>query len=298
MSSLVIELQSEITSPGCDIVNILRKAHLIAAKLHLIEFDQWISYELNGYPNQKIIPSYRLVCGVLKALNPYRGWIPTMISNPELEKSICEKKVPNSISEIIDLCEQANTGLIFEFSGEQLEFFNKLFDAPLPMQYSLYVPSSRVKDIVEKVKNTVLEWTIKLESEGILGEGMKFNDTEKKSAQHIPQTVNNYYGTTSVVNGSTQNMQIVSGSDDEVTFTYEKAKDAVEEIRASISNDNISDDDQKTALEILSEINDKIGQEKKPTIIKSGLVGLKDFLINAGAGIAAGLIQAKIQGMF
>ncbi len=46
-------------------------------------------------------------------------------------------------------------------------------------------------DIIEKVKNTVLEWTLKLEEEGVLGEGMRFSDKEKQNAKALPQTVNN-----------------------------------------------------------------------------------------------------------
>ena len=41
-----------------------------------------------------------------------------------------------------------------------------------------------------------------------------------------------------------------------------------------------------------------ISQEKNPSVIKALLVGLKDFLINAGGSLAAGLIQAKNQGLF
>ena len=48
MSSIVIDLQDEILSSNCDIVQILRRAHVIAVKLGLKEFDQWISYELNA----------------------------------------------------------------------------------------------------------------------------------------------------------------------------------------------------------------------------------------------------------
>ena len=46
MSSIVIDLQDEILSSDCDIVQILRRAHVIAVKLGLKEFDQWISYEV------------------------------------------------------------------------------------------------------------------------------------------------------------------------------------------------------------------------------------------------------------
>ena len=40
MGSIVLELQNEIVSSNCDVVNILRKAHLIASKLKLNDFDQ------------------------------------------------------------------------------------------------------------------------------------------------------------------------------------------------------------------------------------------------------------------
>lgn len=297
MSSIVIDLQNEITSSECDVVIILRRAHVIAVKLGLKEFDQWISYELNGYPNQESCPDYRKVRGVLKAFNPYHGWIPTLISDAELEKAICEKRVPNSISEIITLCKNAENGLISEFSGEQLELFNRMFDSPLPMRYALHVSGASVMDIIEKVKNTILEWTLKLEEEGVLGEGMRFSDEEKQTAKSMPQTVNNYYGATNVINGPSEGMQIVSGNEN-VTFSYDKANTAVSEIETAISQEQLQCEDKDAALEMLSEIRDKITQEKKPSVIKALLVGLKDFLINAGGSLAAGLIQAKIQGLF
>lgn len=152
-------------------------------------------------------------------------------------------------------------------------------------------------DIVEKVKNAILEWTLKLEDEGILGEGMRFSDEEKQTAQTLPQTVNNYYGATNVINAPSESMQIVSGNES-VTFSYDKANTAVSEIESAISQEQMKTEDKDTALEMLSEIKDKISQEKKPSVIRALLVGLKDFLINAGGSLAAGLIQAKIQGLF
>ena len=49
MSGLVLDLQQELLQESCDVLNVLRKAHLIAAKLKLSEFDAWIMSELNGY---------------------------------------------------------------------------------------------------------------------------------------------------------------------------------------------------------------------------------------------------------
>lgn len=79
---------------------------------------------------------------------------------------------------------------------------------------------------------------------------------EKVCAINIFQTVNNYYGNTSVINSPSDNVQIVSGSENTVSFSYGKVN------------------------------------------LKSALVGLQDFLINTGANVAAGLIQAIMQGLF
>ena len=200
MSSIVIDLQDEILSSDCDIVQILRRAHVIAVKLGLKEFDQWISYELNGYPDQNACPDYRKIRGILKAFNPYHGWIPAVITDGELETVICEKKISNSISEIITLCKNPESRLVYEFPGDQVEHLDRLFGSPLPMRYAPHISTASVMDIIEKVKNTILEWTLKLEEEGVLGEGMRFSDKEKQTAMALPQTVNNYYGATNVIN--------------------------------------------------------------------------------------------------
>ena len=86
MRSIVLDLQQEVISQDCDIVNALRKAHLIAVKLGLEEFDKWISCELNGYKEGDIIPEYRKVKGILKAFYQFKGWIPVTITDIQKRK--------------------------------------------------------------------------------------------------------------------------------------------------------------------------------------------------------------------
>ena len=70
---------------------------------------------------------------------------------------------------------------------------------------------------MERVKNTILEWTLQLESEGILGENMQFNISEKERAQSIPQTINNYYGNTNVINSAVEYSDIVAGDSNTIS---------------------------------------------------------------------------------
>ena len=111
-------------------------------------------------------------------------------------------------------------------------------------------------DIIEKVKNTILEWTLKLEEEGVLGEGMRFSDKEKQTAKALSQTVNNYYGATNVINAPSKGMQIVSGNE-HVTFSYDQARAAISKIEAAISQEQLKSEDKDAALEMLTEIPDK-----------------------------------------
>lgn len=213
---------------------------------------------MNGYPDKESCPEYRKVRGTLKYFNQYYGWYPIIIPNNEIEKLICERKMSNSISEIVSLSDSPENNLIAELSGGESAFLDKHCNMLIPQRYALHISSTAVKDIEEKVKNAILEWTLKLEEEGIVGENMMFTEKEKDCATNIPQTVNNYYGPTSVINSSSGNAQIVSGNGNTVSFTYDKVKDIVDEVEKSINASNLSKYDTETVIELLSDIKSKI----------------------------------------
>lgn len=296
MSSIVLDLQAELVSSECDILSSLRKAHIIATKLKLVDFDWWIQKELNGYDSEEETPEYRKVRGTLRAFNPYRGWIHVNIGYQDLEDTICVRKMCDSISVLIGLYNNANE-VIINFPGEALKALHNLFKSYLKMQYVLFIDKSHIKGIIDSVQDTLLQWTLKLEEEGITGEGLKFSEKEKAIAKAIPQTVNNYYGTTSVINAPISNSQIVSGKNNNATFNYSLASDSISEIEVAINSSEMTPENKSTALELTEEIKEKIDNKKKPSIIRSALAGLKDFVVSVGAGAVVAVIEAKMQGL-
>ena len=297
MSSIVLELQQELLQKDCDVLQVLRKAHVIAIKLKLNEFDEWIQSELNGYKtNQELIPEYRQIRGQLKAWNPYHGWVTVIMQNSKLEKNICYHKMADPIGDIIELYSKSNGNLIMTFSAEVAAKLDSWTDAPFSTNYSLHVSNHLLKSIIDKVINCLMEWTLKLEENGIIGENMTFNETESATAKEIPQQVNHYYGT--VIHGNISRSQIVSGDNNTIAYNAKAVADAVKEIRESLEQEMISGEDMESAVELLDEISDKIEQNKKPGIIKSALIGLKDFVLAVGADVTAALITAKMQGLF
>lgn len=263
MSSIVLQLQQELISGNCDILNALRKAHIIAVKLKLGDFDKWINQELNGYGPKEEVPNYRKVRGALYAFNPYRGWTPTMIPNAETEKLICNRDIVNSISSLIELYANSKDSVYMSYNGEMLELLNRMFSLPMDMQFSLHINKSCLKEILEHVKDTLLQWTLKLEEMGILGEGLEFTEQEKTIAKDIIQTVNNYFGATSVIN-SPSNSQIVTADNVSIEFDYIEAEKNIAELRNKIESEDIEESDKNDALEIVDEIGAKIKAKKIP----------------------------------
>lgn len=296
MSSIVLDLQQEILKHDCDILNALRKAHLIASKLKLHEFDRWVIHELNGYADvtESDVPEYRKVSGQLKAWNPYRGWIPAQLTDEEIENIVCHRVLWQSIGELQQLYDESKGAyFLIEFSAGQMENIASLFHTPFPMQYALHISKHILPTITEKVKNCLLEWTIKLENEGILGEGMRFSQEETDMAQKVAQTVNHYYGT--VVNGDVKQSQVVSGDHNTISFNYGQVNDLILKVKEAIADELPFGEDRETADELISEVETKISNKAKPGLIRATLSGLRDFLVGSGATVAGGLILQYLQ---
>lgn len=294
MNSIVLELQSELINSGCDIIITLRKAHLIAKKLGLNEFDAWIQNELNGYKcHISELPDYRKIKGMLMAFNPYRGLIPCIIPDKGLEETICTIPFFDSLSAVIEMGKNAKNGMIaFNYRGDLKAQIMRMMNSPIDMDIQLETSVANIRNISEIVKNCLLEWTLKLESEGIRGDNMSFRKDEKENAKNIPQQVNNYYGT--VVNGNVEHSQVISGQNH--TIEYNETQKALADVKESIEKEDLCTEDKETALALLEDISDKISQKKKPSVIKAVAKTLGEFLMNAGASVAAEIVMARIEG--
>lgn len=86
MISLVIELQKAALDSDRTLSDVMRIAKVVAHKLSIKDFEEWIDEELNGYKDAKRVPTYRVVHGRLKVLNPYRGWETLHVADKELAK--------------------------------------------------------------------------------------------------------------------------------------------------------------------------------------------------------------------
>ena len=200
MNGIVLELQKEAMDKNADIESLLRKSYVIARKLKLPEFQEWIQCEQEGY-GEKETPEYRMIQGQLKALNPVRGWIPVVMESAIAEKAFTKTKLPNSVSELYDLYQNAESSmLVMNLPAEMNKYLAKC--CGFNTQFRLEFGKNQVYSILSRVKNNILDWALTLEESGIVGRDYSFSEEEKKIAQEkteITNYITNFWGTTTDV---------------------------------------------------------------------------------------------------
>lgn len=185
MSGIISELQQDALSKDIDILSLLRKAYLVARKLNLKEFEQWIEQEQNGYKTADV-PSYRVLYGEVKAWNPYHGWIP-VIFNDDL--GLNKHNARDSVANLVSLCNSESEDCLVNFSTKISNALSESTD--FQTKYSLQISKNQIYNIIEQVRNKILDWSLTLEENGIIGEGLQFSAEEKNIAKTNP-IVNNY----------------------------------------------------------------------------------------------------------
>jgi hypothetical protein len=204
MSSLVQELQRDALNGDVDVSSLLRKAYAVAVKLKLEKFKTWCEWELDGYRGQHV-PNYRKLGGLIRAFNPMRGWIPAMFGDAELARTLATHEERCPVSAVHALLDGGMGDLIVTFESE---IQNMLMQGSgIPMETSLHIGKAAYASILDAVRNTILKWSLELEADGILGEGMSFSPAEKeaaaKNADQLQSQVN-FITVHSMVNSSIQ----------------------------------------------------------------------------------------------
>ena len=240
---LVIELQRDAMGNSIPASELLRKAMVVARKLKLTELQLWIEKELNGYLAGDVVPDYRKIIGQVSGFNPYHGWQPVIINDSELYKLLTSRDIMQPISELENLLTRGeNTGVLtMTFPPEAEKSIMQM--TGMPIQPVLRVDRSQVHGAIDAIRSRILDWTLKLEEDGILGENMTFSDEERTKAQSNTQVyINDFKGILGNVSNSnvTQNYNITQNdwqSLEKFLTTNGISKTDAAELKSSLEKD-------------------------------------------------------------
>lgn len=250
--SLVLELQKLASDSKVSVAELARKALMVASKLGLSDFKRWIELELHGYVNEDV-PAYRIIGCQISAFNPYRGWIPIIF--PDKKSAEAWTRVANrqSVGEL--------EALVLKDDGEgrlQIPFPSHVAASLMEAICEDFFPNrfcarSQIVGILDAVRNTILEWALKLEEQSILGEGLTFSEEEREKARTTDSVhIEHFHG----VFGTVQAHNVQIGEYASINKQLERA--------------GVSQEERNELKNILDELKTARG-EKRKSIVQRGL---------------------------
>lgn len=294
--SLVLELQHEALDPNVSVAVLLRKALVVVKKLDIKEFEGWIELELNGYKGGSTVPDYRIITGTVMGHNPYQGWQPLIFQDDKTQNTCSTRGTTQSISELEQLIDKSKNSIFqMYYPAENEQILRKAigFDVPI----ALHVSAACLHGIVDKVRNIVLNWALKLEKDGITGEGMTFSKEEKDTAAKHTYNVNNFYAPVSnqqIQQGNESATQHITNTGLDAT-TLAALKTLVADLRGNIANLGISSDQAAELEADIGTIECQTNSTKpKTNILKESLASIRKILESAMGGVAANQIYTRI----
>jgi hypothetical protein len=268
MSSAVLNLQRDIASGQKTLTQLLRETKLIAAKLNLADVEQWVDYELEGYPKDVDPPKYRTYyTESIQIRNPVHGWI--FAGHMRLPRFAHE-----SIAELENLSrgEDLTSAVAKNFPVTDGLGMGMASQWPQRVVFS----SSQMKTIIEAIRNELLKWSIELERRGIKGEDMSFNEQEKQSA--AKQVFN--IGTVHGMVGNISNSQVT-------LYDYSS-------IQQLLVDRQIPKQDRRELEDIMDELKTAPPDKKQGLLeqAKAWVVKHKDFLGAAAEAVGKAIGEA------
>jgi hypothetical protein len=299
MASLVAQLQKDALNYDIGVTELLQRSLVVASKLQLEDFESWVRLELDGY-GEEDVPEYRILHGTPQVFNPYRGYQPLHFGDVKQAKQYSKMHFNTPIGELEhDLKgarESGSTSFQVSFTpGIEKMLMNAI---EFRLQPSLHMNASQFQGVLDAVRKIVLEWSLKLEKDGITGEGMSFTSEEKERAQAITYNVKNY------IHGNIQDSQVQieatnSTQTHTLEFNPEKIIQLVEALRNTI---DVLGLEQEQKEELASEINTLEAQANSPkpknSIIGESLSSVRRIMEGASGNLVASGLLNQIGSLF
>jgi hypothetical protein len=292
MTSLVLELEQQAHDSSASLSNILRKAKAVAVKLHLKQPVAWVEAELNGYSG-KDVPKYRKISGRVKAHNPYVGLIPMVCPNPEIERIISEHWVRESVASIEHMLASQGEPMV-PLTGAKAQFLARHGSVPEFQTYLMISPTA-LAAILDAVRNKVLDWSLALQADGILGEGISFRREEKATVTGKGDTYNigsigNFAGNL----GGSVGGNVTGTANQNIGQELEKVADLMRQLRRHVGDAGLGAKDQAKVSRKVEAIEEELrGASPKPGVVMGMLKSIKATMEGAGGSlVASGVISA------
>ena len=288
---MVLDLQQACLDEKVSCYYLLLKAYAIAEKLSIKDMAEFCTNEINGYYDieNKLIPLYRRIPVNTEAYKESsKRWEPVSFpaGHPRSMRFVVE-----SIPEIEKLEQSKQEMLEVRLNyDDQLAIF-QIIDMPKPLFVHQIFMAAQVTSILKIVRKLVLDWALKLEKQGILGEGLIFSDEEQSKVKDVPsiQIIQNWN-----MNGANFfNSPINSSNTINNGFDFKKISELMEDISQKLADLALPNNQETELKSAISEIKDMVAK-KDETGVRKILRKIESICQSIPGNVIATLICSQI----
>ena len=227
------------------------------------------------------------------------GYRPIQFPDTGTEIKLSKRKLGQRVAEIESLLngqDDNSAGFEMSLSPEKRRL---ICDAiGIKTEIILTISDASLAGVLDAVRNIILNWAVKLEEDGVLGEGMTFSDSEKTEAGKHSYNVNNFYGSVT----GTQIQQSSSGSEQSIEVkgvSMDSVAQFIKALRSELPTLPIGDDVNRELSSDMATVEAQIvSPNPKDNIVRASLGSIRRILEGAGGGAAAQLLLIQLQSLF
>lgn len=282
--SIILKVQAEAQDRNVPLASILSRARIAARRLSLPGVPDWLEKETDGYGADDELPPYRIVECWHEFRNPMRGWCPIVHEGAQPVVGLFQ-----SVYELEELLHGASSGYLTAARGPvRMDAYGSALTFPTRYRFT----SMEVSRALGMVRRLILDWTIALESAGVLGDGTMFTASERTEAYSVTQNFiaqNQSIGVAGNVSGGTNTIAANQTSDG--GMDVRKVRDFLAETSGLIAHlpSAVRDEMREVVAEAQAEAGKANPDGKK---VGKALAVIKDLGMRAGGGvIASGIVS-------
>jgi AbiTii len=194
---LILQIQQATLDSSSSLTDTLRRSKIACAKLGLADFGKWVEQELTGYTGKgKDLPPYRRPQGTAELFNPFHGWLTIGFPSGTMEDSWTRAYVAMSVPSMEDslsrLASKPGGVFVFPYAAEMKRHLLDGMQGASDVR--LRVEASQIAGLLQHVRDILLDWTLEMEKQGVLGEGLTFSAEERaKSKAPTAEAISHVY---------------------------------------------------------------------------------------------------------
>jgi AbiTii len=166
---LLTDLISQLSEPQPSLIDALMKTKVLLHTVGRRDLAEWVNNEINGYANEALLPSYRVISANVmgditnNAFSYTDHPLPTMHLSSDQRKRIEQLEMRHSIAVLEGLAKQGEQGLQFPLPLEYSVLFNKVLGNGYKVQKAWCdVGIGRFAQITTQVRSKLLDFLLEI----------------------------------------------------------------------------------------------------------------------------------------